>query len=61
AVMKECRKTAMRVFDNLKEAEAYIEKLTRYKKTKYYIERIQPEYVRCLYFCNVARFCNCLK
>ncbi|MBW2036400.1 MAG: PD-(D/E)XK nuclease family protein [Deltaproteobacteria bacterium] len=59
AVMKEKRKTALRVFDTEEEAKALIDELiSSGKKGKFYIEKRQAEPVRCLYFCNVNKFCS---
>lgn len=54
ALMKEGRKTAVKLFDTEEEAVAAAHQLG----SKHYVQERTPEPVRCLYFCNVRPFCD---
>lgn len=53
-VMKEGRKTAVRVFDDKTRAENFL--IT--KDGKHYVEKRKGENTRCLHYCSVAPFCK---
>ena len=57
AVMKEGRKTAVRVFDKLEDAEEFARSLDK----SHYIETRKGESKRCLDYCPCAAFCNFYK
>lgn len=54
AVMRQGRQSAVRVFDTLAEAEAYLASLP----ASHYIETRPGEAVRCQSYCRVAQFCE---
>lgn len=59
AVMKEGRKTAVKLHDSEWEAQIHIENLTKSMKTNpFYIEERPGTYVRCQDYCRVADFCD---
>ena len=59
AVMREGRKTAVRVKDNQKDAEVMVEAENKKPKTKKHRVEFRPgASVRCRDYCEVAPFCN---
>jgi len=59
AVMKDGRKSALRVFDDFDDATEFLDKKPkRLKDTEIYIEYRQGRRVRCHDYCNVSPFCN---
>lgn len=56
AVMKEGRKTAIRVFSSMAEANSYYESISKEQKGCYIEERF-GENTRCIDYCNCVDFC----
>jgi len=57
AVMKEGRKTAVRVLDTKEEADQYLERCDK----KHYVQERRGERRRCAEYCPVSKFCNIWK
>lgn len=57
AVMKEGRKSAVRVFDTKQEAQNHLDGITK-DKDKHSIQVRPGEATRCLYYCNARPFCK---
>lgn len=64
AVMKEGRKSALKLFDDENQAKGMAIKCNMVKKNKsdfYYVEHRPSEDIRCLHFCDVNKYCNFYK
>ena len=57
AVMKNGRKTAVKLFDNQQDAEAYAGELGN----SYYVEYRPPVSRKCKYYCDCCEYCNFYK
>jgi len=61
AVMKEGQKKAVKLFDNKADAEGYLWAQTDTIARKLSVTERKGGYQRCLWYCNVAKFCPHVK
>ena len=60
AVMKEGRKTAVKLFDTEDEANTFLTSITK-EKDKHYIEQRKSASPRCAEYCGCCKYCNFYK
>lgn len=58
AVMKEGRKTAIRLYDSKREANARMKKENENGKGKFYVEHRPGEDPKCMDYCSACQFCG---